>query len=750
MLQLAPTQPLDSTRRPVALRMRPDLIFQERRVGSKKYYVIKDPIRLVHHQLWEEEFALLQMLDGQRSLAEMKEAFVSKFPGTRLDARLLQVLHGQFHQNGLVLSEHIGQSDELLRKHEHFRSQELWRRIGGWMSIRFRGFNPDGLLEYLEKKAGWFFRLPILAAIIGFLLFTLVHFWSHVASLPSFDEYATVQSLVLLYLAFSGLKILHEFGHGLACKHFGGECNEMGVMLLIFTPCLYCDVTDAWMVEGKWKRVMIAASGILFELVAASVCMWIYWITNPGLIHSLCFQVALVGSVGTLLFNGNPLLKYDGYFVVADLLDRPNLSFQAQRVLWNGFSRVYSRRTPNSPADYSGRSDGVLWIYGVLANAYRFALSFVVLFVVFKIFQILRLELVGAFLAGSVLVGWLGWISKGTGTWISAQGGLRNVRKGRVSLTLLVAILLISAVIWLPLPCRLHAFAFVESRGARTVSVLVDGKLQHCQTEGAIVRAGDELASFVSEDLELSLVSRKGELARQRARLTGLESQRGTDPLVAAMMPSVQEAIHGLEIEIQRLESDKDQLTLRAPVDGVVLAPSTTQPVVSPDEIQKWSGLPMDAENLGCVLRRGTTFCEVGDPQNLQGTLYLSQSQVELLERGQVAFLKSKAAPSITFRGTISEVGSSATLELPTEVARAGIFPSLVNRNGQYESTEPVFLAKVEIAPESLRECKSMPLHHSIAKASIQIQSQSLGQRIARFVYSTFAIDPTVKGRLSQ
>lgn len=159
MLQLAPSQPFDFNLRPVALRMRPDLIFRERRVGSRKYFVIKDPIRLSHHQLWEEEFALLKMLDGRTSIAAMKDAFVKEFPGSRLDSRLLQILHGQFHRNGLVISEHLGQSDELQKRNENFRSQEKWGRARSWMSIRFRGFNPDSLLEYLDRRLGWCFEL---------------------------------------------------------------------------------------------------------------------------------------------------------------------------------------------------------------------------------------------------------------------------------------------------------------------------------------------------------------------------------------------------------------------------------------------------------------------------------------------------------------------------------------------------------------------------------------------------------------
>ena len=224
----------------------------------------------------------------------------------------------------------------------------------------------------------------------------------------------------------------------------------------------------------------------------------------------------------------------------------------------------------------------------------------------------------------------------------------------------------------------------------------------------------------------------------------------GTDPLVASMMPSVLEAISGLEQEVQRLESDVEQLTLRAPIDGVVLAPLTIKTTMNPNEVQTWSGLPMDPENLGCVMNRGTPFCEIGDSRNFQGTVYLSQSQIELVKPGDVVNLKSEAFPSVTFQGKVSEVGASTNLELPVEVATSGIVPSRSNRTGRLESAEPVFLAKVDIAQESLRGDRVLPFHHSIARVSIQIDSQSLGERLARFVFSTFAIDPTVKRRASR
>lgn len=751
MLQLAPTQPIASNLRPVALRMRPDLVVRERKVGARTYFVIKDPIRLLHHQLWEEEFALLKMLDGRTSFTAMAAAFCKKYPGSRLDTRLLQILHGQFYRNGLVLSDNIGQSEELQRRSDVLKSQLWWGRVRSWMSIRFRGVNPDRALDYLDRRFGWCFESPALICIATFILFTLAFFALHsvqvLSLLPSINDYVNVNTIALVYLTFSGLKVLHEIGHGLACKHYGSECNELGLMLLIFTPCLYCDVTDSWMVESKWKRAMIAAAGMLFELFAASICMWIWWFTHPGILHSLCFHAVLIGSFGTILFNGNPLLKYDGYFVVSDLLDRPNLFQQAKGIISNGIAQFYVRHVPTAIADYSGRSNRFLWIYGLLSGIYRWVLSVVILFMVYKLFQILRLESLGLFLVLSVFAGWLYWITHAVGTLVREPGRFENLRKGRVAFSLFAAILLLALVIWLPLPSRVTSHAFLEVKDAKSVVVLVDGKLVRCQPEGAIVHAGDEIAKLVSDDLELTLVARRGELSRQRARLIGLESRRGDDILAASRIPTVQEAIAGLELEVRRLESDIEQLTLRAPVDGKIIAPMAAKESKKPNEVQAWSGTPMDAENVGCVLQRGTTFCEVGNADCFQGTVYLTQSQVELVRPGHAVYLKSKSLPNHTFRGTVSEVGTAVTPEVPLEIASSGYVPSRTNRNGRQESIEPMFLARIEIAPDSLPQNDLIPMHHSIGQVSIQIDSQSLGSRIARFVFSTFTIDPTAQRR---
>ena len=128
-------------------------------------------------------------------------------------------------------------------------------------------------------------------------------------------------------------KILHEFGHGLSCKHFGGECHEIGVMFLVLTPCLYCNVSDSWMLPNRWHRAAIGAAGMYVELVLASICTFIWWFTEPGPLNYICLNVMFISSVSTVMFNANPLLRYDGYYILSDILEIPNLRQKASTIL---------------------------------------------------------------------------------------------------------------------------------------------------------------------------------------------------------------------------------------------------------------------------------------------------------------------------------------------------------------------------------------------------------------------------------
>ena len=163
------------------------------------------------------------------------------------------------------------------------------------------------------------------AYIFTALMLVLVNFETFRSKLPEFHQFFASGNWFYLAAALGITKVIHEFGHGLSCKYYGGECHEMGFMLLVFTPCLYCDVSDSWMLPSKWKRMMIGAGGMYIELILASTATFLWWNSHEGLFNQMCLNVMFVSSVSTLLFNANPLMRFDGYYILSDMLEIPNL-----------------------------------------------------------------------------------------------------------------------------------------------------------------------------------------------------------------------------------------------------------------------------------------------------------------------------------------------------------------------------------------------------------------------------------------
>ena len=176
--------------------------------------------------------------------------------------------------------------------------------------------------EYLAQAAGFLAVYYAVAAAMNLV--------AAVLALGKWRRRAL--GLVWLAIALITTKALHELGHALACKHYGGECHELGLMLLVFTPCLYCNVSDSWMLPSKYQRAFIGFAGMYVEIFLASIATFIWWYSDPsGVLSNVCLRVMFISSVSTLLFNGNPLLRFDGYYVFSDAIEIPNLATRAAR-----------------------------------------------------------------------------------------------------------------------------------------------------------------------------------------------------------------------------------------------------------------------------------------------------------------------------------------------------------------------------------------------------------------------------------
>src|SRR3569833_1080005 len=237
---------VSSSQRRVTLRIRPDLVATRHRYQGRLYWIVKDPVGLRYFRFQEEEYFLLQRLDGDTTLERLKDEFEAEFRPQRIRLEELGQFFTMLHRNGLILSDAPGQGEQLGRRNDERERRQWLARFSSVMSIRFRGINPDTLLDWLEPRVRWMFKpwaltCGALLAMAALVLIT-VHYREFQARLPTFHSFFTPANAFRMMDVMAVTKIAHELGHGVACKRYGGECHEMGFMLLLLTPCLYCNV----------------------------------------------------------------------------------------------------------------------------------------------------------------------------------------------------------------------------------------------------------------------------------------------------------------------------------------------------------------------------------------------------------------------------------------------------------------------------------------------------------------------------
>ena len=323
-----------STQRAIPLARRNDLVVKRIEYKGISSYVIKDPVGLKYHRLQQEQYRTLELLDGVRSLDDIKSELQRIFPAMHFTLPDVQHLITDLHKKGLVHSNRAGQGIEMLKQETETKRKKRWAAVKNILYFRLPGWDPERTLNAIYPFFRWMFQPWAVALAIAFVvsswILIAIQFDKFYSKLPEFHQFFSWPNLAYMYLTLSVAKVIHEFGHGLSCKHFGGECHEMGVMLLVFSPCLYCDVSDSWMLRNKWKRIMIAAAGMYIEIIISAAAIFLWWYTKPGLLNHLCLNVFFVTTVTTVIFNANPLMRFDGYYIMSDFLEIPNLRPQSR------------------------------------------------------------------------------------------------------------------------------------------------------------------------------------------------------------------------------------------------------------------------------------------------------------------------------------------------------------------------------------------------------------------------------------
>ena len=706
---------------------------------GQRYWTIKDPVSLRYYQLRDEEHFILGLLDGRHTLAEVAQLFEQRFAPRRVRTGELAGFLMMLHREGLVIAPAFGQGEHLADRRRRQRWERMLAQCLNVLAIRLPGVNPDRFLNSLVPRLAWIFSpwclLAVLALAIAAGVVAAANFGALVDRLPTFHEFFGPQNILWLAAALALVKVLHELGHAVACKRFGGECNRLGVMLLVFIPALYCDVSDAWMFSQRWRRIAVSAAGIAVELVLASVALLLWAVTEPGWFNALCLNIVFVCSVGTLIINGNPLLRYDGYYILADLLGAPNLAQQASAALRRWSARLVAGVELDQPSRLAEPGWGLLLGYGLASTVYRVLVILAVLWLIHAalapyglavVAQLVTILVLGALAIGPV---------RAVVQFFRDPEKRSRVRPRRLVLSVVALAAIIAALLAIPLPSRVTAPVVLRPAGARQVYVTTAGVLESSIAVGDSVRKDQPLATLRNRSLELEAIELASRAHQQQLHVEQLELRRHDVPSLGDQLPAARKALADLQEQWSQKQRELARLRLVAPIAGVVIPPPARPKMLVPSELSEFAGTPLDAQNLGCRLEAGTLFCQVGEPDRLEALVIASEADVERLRPGQRVRISLHMTPGDIRTGRVEEVARLNASELPSELIAADLLPVRRGADGR-----PRPLGNYYQAVVSLDDSPAPVLTNAVGWAKIRVDPQPFGLHLYRALRSTFRL----------
>lgn len=546
------------------LRLRPSVSIRKQYFRGESWYVAKDGFTNQFFRFRPEAHDIVARLDGTQTMEEIwmgcLERNADRAPGQGEVVTLL----AQLYQSNLIVSDLPADTRQLFERHRKRVMQTIKSQIFGVFFLRIPLFDPDALLNHTWPVLRWLFTPAAgLAwlAVVGTALAALAGQWDR--ALDQTQGIIDPSNLLLLYTAFAFTKLVHEFGHAACVKKFGGEVHAMGITLLVFTPIPYVDATAAWALRERWKRVAVGLAGMIPELFVAGVAALIWANTGPGILNSVCYNAMIVASVSTLLFNLNPLLRFDGYYILADLTDSPNLQPRSVRHLIHlieryAFGGLHSQTSARSRAD-----SWWLAIYGVLSWCYRiFVTVSIILLVADRYFGIGLLAGLVTFI-GSFVMPIVG-ISK----YLLREPRIERVRKRAWAVSGAVTAVLVLLLAVVPFPRHFRAPGIVRAAGSMEVVTPAAGWVNKFEiTSHTPVAKNQTLVQIDSPELALVIASVRANLEQVNAR-----ERQVLHELPSAIVP-LRRRREATEMQLSQLIVDQEALHLRAPVAGEWVSP---------------------------------------------------------------------------------------------------------------------------------------------------------------------------------
>lgn len=569
---------------------------------GEKWYVLKDPFSNQYYRLQQSAYDFISRLNNRQTIEQVWQEMLSLDPDHAPGQGEVIQLLSQLHQANMLHYAQAEDSANLFERSAKKKQQQVKSTLLNILYLRLPLFDPHFFLKSIHPLirllvSRWSFVLWLILLGVGGKL-ALDHFdalaeGAHSALAPS--------NLFLLYVTGIFIKAFHEFGHACVVRRYGGEVHTVGIMFMLLAPLPYVDATAAWSFRSKRQRMLVGAGGMFFEFTLAALAMIVWANVGGGPAKAVAYNVLTIATITTLLFNANPLMKFDGYYILCDWLDTPNLqqhSLQHLKYLLERF--LFRKHDAHTPA--LGWKDSTLFTsYGILSAAYKVVLFSGILITVSQHFLLL------AVVMGVMLL--FGWLVVPTFKFVKYLLGPELVRVRFRAVLLTVAILgaIFAALALIPVPNTFTAPGILFAKHNDFTVNYTPGKVVAVKSSnGSVVFPGDTLLVLSNPEVQNQIQETKAALqeAQSKFYLALAETPENMDPLA--------KRITVLDEKLAQLLVDQSNLVVRAPIAGIW---------VSPDAISLQ----------GRWLPKGDSLGEIIDTSGFQFVAAIPQDEVSRL-----------------------------------------------------------------------------------------------------------------------
>ena len=586
------------------LRLRSHARIHRNMFRGQLWYVLQDRTSGRFHRFTPETYLLISLLDGKRRLHEVWEIACEQLQDKVTTQDEVIRLLGRLHTADVLYGDVPPDIGELADRGKRQRSRKLIMSFLNPLALRLALIDPNEFLNAtfpLVRPLFSWFGAVMFVCLVGYSSVLAGVHWSALTENVT-DRVLSAENLILLLVAYPAIKAVHELGHAYAVKRWGGDVHEIGIMLLVFMPVPYVDASDSLSFQNKWQRALVGGAGILVEVMLAAIALMVWLNAEEGLVRAFAFNVMLIGGVSTLLFNGNPLLRFDGYYVLSDIIEIPNLASRANKYLGYLVQRyAFRMRSATSPVTARGE-EGWLFFYSIAAFCYRVTITAAIVVSVSTRFFVL-----GTIMAIWALILMVG-VPFAKHLWFLLSSPQLRHNRGRAFGVVgsILAVLALTLFV-IPLPYSTTAQGIVWLPGDGIVHAGWDGVVTDVLAEPdskvipgtPLIRLEDPLLAARTELLEL----------RVRELELRLDRQDIADPGKARI---VREELRLARADLDLATERQKALTVRSQAEGTLI-------------------LPDAADLVGKFVRRGDTIAYVARYEKPLIRVIVAESDADLV-----------------------------------------------------------------------------------------------------------------------